>query len=137
MNQTALDLRNYAKNLIAYEVSQTVSFESTHTAAFVVIEKLIPHFSTLMGAAGFRALISRSLLLANAEVAWLRDLRVKEDSSFEGLKELAAKMSPEEIAAGGIVILAQLLGLLMTLIGEDLTLRLLNNIDNLKFGIED
>ena len=137
MNRASPNLRIYAKNLIAYEMSQTVSSKPTSIAAFAVIEKLSPHFGALMGGAGFRALISRSLMLANAEVAWLRDLGVEKDGSFEGLKELEAKISPEEISAGGIVVLAQLLGLLMALIGEDLTLRLLSNIDNLKFGTED
>lgn len=137
MNRAMPNFHTYAKKLIAYEMSQTVTSELTPTAAFIVIEKLIPHFSALMGETGFRALISRSLMLASAEVVWLRDLRVEKDSSFEGLKELAAKIRPEELAAGGIVVLAQLLGLLMALIGEDLTLRLLSNIDNLKFGTED
>ena len=137
MKRSTPNLDTYAKNLIAYEMSQAVSSEITPTAAFIVIKKLIPHFGALMGETGFRALILRSLMLASAEVVWLRDLRVEKDSSFEGLKELAAKIRPEELAAGGIVVLAQLLGLLMALIGEDLTLRLLSNIDNLKFGTED
>lgn len=136
MSQATASLRNYAEKLVAYEMSQTVSSKPTVTAAFAVIEKLGPHFGPLMGAAGFRALILRSLALANAEAAWLADLRVKECGSFEGLSELEAKVGPEEIAAGGIVTLSKLLGLLATLIGEDLTLRLLNNIDNLKLDTQ-
>ena len=101
------------------------------------METLGPHFGALMGTAGFRALLSRSLMLANAEVTWLRDLRVREDGSFEGLDELEAQAKPEEIAAGGIVLLARLLGLLVTFIGEDLTLRLLSNVNDLELGQED
>jgi hypothetical protein len=130
-------LRVYAERLIAYELSRNASSKPNPTAAFVVIEKLSPQFGALMGAAGFRALLSRSLVLANAEVAWLRELHIREDGSFEGLDELEAQANPEEIAAGGIVLLARLLGLLTTFIGEDLTLRLLSNVDDLELGPED
>jgi len=137
MNRATQKLRTYAERLIANEMSLNASSKSKPTAAFVVIEKLTPHFGALMGAAGFRALISRALVLASAEVAWLRELHVKADGSFEGLNELEAQENPEEISSGGVVLLAQLLGLLVTFIGEDLTLRLLSNINDLEFGPED
>jgi len=101
------------------------------------MEKLSPHLGALMGAAGFRALLSRALVLANAEVAWLRELHVREDGSFEGLNELQAQANPKEIADGGIILLARLLGLLVILIGDDLTMRLLSNIDDLQLSQED
>lgn len=137
MNRATPKLRIYAERLIANEMSRKASSKSKPTAAFVVIETLSPHFGALMGAVGFRALISRSLVLANGEVAWLRDLRVREDGAFEGLNELEAQANPDEIAAGGIVLLDRLLGLLVTLIGEDLTLRLLSTINDLELGQED
>jgi len=135
MNRATPKLRIYAERLIAYEMSRNTS--SNSTAAFVVIEKLSPHFGALMGAAGFRALISRALVLAYPEVAWLRDLRVREDGTFEGLDELEAQANPEEISNGGVVLLDRLLGLLVTFIGEDLTLQLLSNINDLELGPED
>jgi hypothetical protein len=137
MNRATPKLRIYAERLIAFEMSRNASSESKPTAAFVVIEKLSPHFGALMGAAGFRALISRALVLASAEVAWLRELHVREDGSFEGLNELESQANPEEIAAGGIVLLARLLGLLVTFIGEDLTLQLLSNINGFESVPED
>ncbi|MBR7621462.1 hypothetical protein JKL49_18870 [Phenylobacterium sp. 20VBR1] len=117
-------------------MSQNASSKSNPTAAFVVIEKLGPQFGALMGAAGFRALLSRALVLATAEVAWLSDLKVKVDGLIEGLNELKAQANPEEIADGGIVLLARLLGLLVTLIGEDLTLHLLDNGNDLQLAPE-
>jgi len=136
MNRAAPKLRIYAERLIAYEMRQNASSKSNPTAAFVVIETLGPHFSALMGAAGFRALLSRALVLAAAEVAWLSDLKVKADGLIEGLNELEAQANLEEIAEGGIVLLARLLGLLVTLIGEDLTLQLLDNVNDLQFAPE-
>jgi len=136
MNRATPKLRIYAESLIDYEMSRNASSKSSPTAAFVVIEKLSPHFGALMGAAGFRALISRALALADAEVAWLRELHVKADGSFEELNELEAQANPEEIAAGGVILLARLLGLLVTFIGEDLTLLLLSNINDLQLAPE-
>ena len=137
MSQATQKLRIYAERLVAYEMSRTASSELYPTAAFVVLETLSPHFGALMGAAGFRALLSRALLLAKAEVAWLRELHVREDGFFDGLDKLEAQANPEEIAAGGIVLLARLLGLLATLIGEELTLRLLSNVNGFELGQEN
>ena len=90
-----------------------------------------------MGAAGFRALISRALVLASSEVAWLSVLQVKADGSFEGLNKLEAQANPEEISNAGIVLLARLLGLLITFIGDELTLHLLHNVNDLQLAPED
>ena len=136
MNRVTPKLRIYAAHLIAHEMSRDASSKSKPTAAFVVIEKLGPHFSALMGVAGFRALISRALVLANQEIAWLGDLRVREDGSFEGLNELEAQANPEEITAGGIVLLARVVGLLVIFIGEDLTLHLLSDVNDLQLAPE-
>lgn len=136
MNRATPKLRIYAERLIANEMSLNASSKSKPTAAFIVIEKLSPHFGPLMGAAGFRALISRALVLASAEVASLRELHVKADGSFEGLNELESQANPEEISNAGIVLLARLLGLLVTFIGDELTLQLLNNINDLQLTPE-
>ena len=132
MNRVMPKLRIYAERLVAYETTRSGSSQSTPAAAFAVIERLSPHFGLLMGAAGFRALIVRALMLANAEVASLRDLRVAEDGSFEGLNKLEARSNPEEIATAGIALLARVLGVLVTLIGENLTLQLLSNITDVE-----
>src|SRR5665213_3298934 len=137
MNRVTPKLRIYAERLIDDEMSRNASSKSKPTAAFVVIEKLGPHFGALMGAAGFRALLSRALVLANPEIAWLSELHVKADGSFEGLNELEAQANPEEISNGGIVLLARLLGLLVTFIGDDLTLQLLNNVNGLQLSPEN
>ena len=96
-----------------------------------------------MGKVGFRELLSRALALANAEVPWLRAVHVKADGSFEGLDELGAQVDPDEFSEGRVVLLAQLLGLLVTFIGEELTLRLVREVwpklspNNLDFGKGD
>jgi hypothetical protein len=121
-------MRDLAERLVAYETKANKSSKTKTLAAFLVGEKLRPDLAALMGSVGFRALLSRALALANAEVPWLRAVHVKADGSFEGLAELEAQVDPEEIFEGGIVLLAQLLGLLVAFIGEDLTLRLVREV---------
>jgi hypothetical protein len=133
-------MRDFAKRLIAYETRENKSFETKTPAACLVGEKLRPHLATLMGNVGFRALLSRALALANAEVPWLRAVHVNADGSFEGLDELGAQVEPDKIFEGCVVLLAQLLGLLVAFIGEDLTLRLVREVwpplslNNFDFG---
>ena len=115
-------MRDFAERLIAFETRGNSSSKTKTPAAFLVDEKLRPHLATLLGNIGFRALLSRALALANAEVPWLRAVHVNADGSLEGLDALEAQVKPEEMAEGKIVLLAQLLGLLVAFIGETLTL---------------
>ena len=121
-------MRDFAERLIAYETRGNKSSETKTSGPFLVGEKLRPQLATLMGNVGFRALLSRALALANAEVPWLRAVHVNTDGSFQGLDELGAQVGPDEIFAGRVVLLAQLLGLLVTFIGELLTLRLVRDV---------
>ena len=122
MSRATPKMRVFAERLIAFETTVNNSSKTKTPAAFIVDEKLRPHLTTVMGNVGFRALLSRALALANAEVPWLRAVHVKADGSLEGLGDLEAQVKPEEIAEGKIVLLAQLLGLLVAFIGENLTL---------------
>jgi len=115
---------DFAKRLIDYERSEDKVSGTKIPAVFPVAEKLRPHLVTLMGSGGFRALLSRSLALANAEVPSLRAVEVNPDGSLGGLEELQAHLDPNKLSEGRVVLLAQLLGLLVAFIGEDLTLRL-------------
>ena len=86
-------MREFAERLIAYETRGNNSSETKPLAAFLVDEKLRRHLATLMGSLGFRALLSRALVLANAEVPWLRAVHVKTDGSLEGC-QIASKCDP-------------------------------------------
>src|ERR1035441_8824646 len=93
-----------------------------------------------MGSTGFRELLSCALPRAQAEIPWLGAVKVKADGAFEGLEELNAKRNPDELFEGGVVLVAQLLGLLVAFIGEKLMLRFVHEVwpavpfDNLDFG---
>jgi hypothetical protein len=121
-------MRDFAERLIAYETRGNKPSERKAPAACVVIDKLRPQLATLMGNIGFRALLSRALALANADFPWLRALHVKAEGSLAGFDEPGAQVAPDEIFDGCAVMLAQMLGLLVAFIGEDLTLRLVREV---------
>jgi hypothetical protein len=97
-------------------------------ATFHVIEKLRPHLANLMGKGGFRSLLARAIALASAEISWLNAIKVNPDGTFEGLEALRPQPNPAEFLEGRVVVLAQLLGLLVAMIGPDLTATLVADI---------
>ena len=121
-------MRDFAERLIAHETKENGLSETKALAACLVSERLRPQLATLLGNLGFRALLSRALALANADVPWLRAVHVNANGSFEGLDTLGAEVDPDEVLDGCVVLLAQLLGLLVAFIGEDLTLRLVREV---------
>ena len=121
-------MRSFAERIIACEMRGNKSSRIKISPAFPVNEKLRSHLATFMGNAGFRALLSRALALACAEVPWLCTLKTKADGSLEGLDELTAQVVPERIFEGRVILLAQLLGLLVAFIGENLTLQLVREV---------
>lgn len=111
--------------------------DAQESAAFCVCEMLRGPLGKLMGVGGFRSLLSRALALACVEIPSLRAVQIKADGSLEGLEEPGVKLDPGTIAEGELVVVAQLLGLLVTFIGPALTVRLLHDIwpelDDLNF----
>ena len=81
-----------------------------------------------MGNGGHRALLMRALALAGAEVPWLRDIRIASDGTLERPGPADESVDPDEAREGGVVLVAQLLGLLVAFIGERLTQQLVREI---------
>ena len=121
-------MRNFARRLIGFEARENKPAGTQSPAAFRSCEKLRVHLATFLGEAGFRTLLSRALALATAEVPWLRAVRIRADGPLEGLEDLQAKLDRDEFLEGGVVLLAQLLGLLVTFIGGNLTVRLVREV---------
>ena len=140
MNRATPKLRDFAERLISVGLIETESSASKPPAVFIVIENLRPLLAQVVGALGFSAVLSRALAIASADVAWLRAVHVKPDGSMDGLDDLEAKVDPNEIAEGRIVLLAEFVGLLVVLIGERLVLQLVHQAmpkvskDDLYFG---
>jgi hypothetical protein len=117
-------VKNLASRLLALEAAAAKRAGGHSSSAFRVCERLQEPLSRLAGTAGFRSLLSRALALASSEVRWVKAVHVAANGSLEGLDEAQAQHSQDQIAVGEIVLLTQLLGLLVTFIGEGLTLRL-------------
>jgi len=66
----------------------------------------------------------RALVLASADIAWLRAVHVMSDGSLEGFAGLEAPVHPEKIVEGRVVLLTELLELLKGFIGENLTMQI-------------
>ena len=134
-------MRQIAQRLIAYETGDDQPSGTETPSSFPVVDKLRPTLVTLMGNGGFLALLSRALALAKAEIPWLRTVQIKPNGALEHSGELETRVEPQTIAESRVVLLAQLLGLLVAFVGEDLTLRMLREVwpkaplDNLDFGM--
>jgi hypothetical protein len=119
---------NLARRLLTYEAVAGSSSEPTESAAFRVCEKLRGPLCSLAGVAGFRSLLSRALTLARAEAPSLNAVQVGADGSLTGLDELGPQEDKDLSGEGGAILIAQLLGLLLTFIGEGITLRLVHDV---------
>ena len=121
-------LRHFAKRLIVAEARGSKSATTQAPSFFPVPEKLRLQLVTLMGKGGFRAIMVRAHALASDEIPWLRGIQVTAEGALDGVVTLPSSPAPAEVLEGRIVLLAQLLGLLVALIGESLTLRLVREI---------
>ena len=114
-------MSDLARRLLAS--SQTPS--DPHVPEVVIaIEKLRISLTRFAGADGFGSLLRRALTLARAEVPSLQCVKVGPDGHFVGVEQIAID-SPKAGLEAAVAITAHLLGLMVTFIGEPLTLRLL------------
>lgn len=128
MNRASPHMRSLATHLMVSEALRNQSAESESPTVFHITDQMRPHLGMLMGNGGFRALLSRALVLARAEVSWLSAVRVNSDGALEGLETIHSQLDPGAFLEGRVVLLAQLLGLLATFIGPSLTARLVAEI---------
>ena len=117
-----------ARRILAYEADAGRNSEPTESAASRVCEKLRQPLCSLAGVAGFRSLLTRALALARAEAPSLSAVQVGADGSLKGLDDLAPQDDKDLSKAEGAILIAQLLGLLLTFVGEGITLRLVQNV---------
>ena len=112
--------RELAKQLLALEEVEETRAMSDVVAVVRVCEKVRRPLAKLAGAPGFHSLLSRAMKLAKQESLTLRAWEVKPDGSLQGVESGGGQ--------GGELLVANLLRLMVTLIGESLTLRLLRDV---------
>lgn len=108
-----------AHRLLALEGRLQSATDGPVDEAVRVLERLRIALARFAGPDGFTSLLRRALTLARIDHPALQQVSVKADGSLAGLEQL-----PGDAA---IAIIAQLLGLLVTFIGESLTLRLVRD----------
>jgi hypothetical protein len=126
MIRVTQNLRTAAERILGLEAAASRRHPAQVPAAVVVTERFRRVLSTFLGAAGFRALLARAVTLARAEVPELKDVVIQLDGSLAGLRRVDG-LRKHEPAEGEVVLVAHLLGLLVTFIGEALMLRLVDD----------
>lgn len=121
-------MHDLAARLIAHEAKGNPSSAPNPPAVFHVCERLRPHLAALMGKGGFHAVLSRALAVAGAEAQWFRTVKVNADGVLEGWNKAEGQEDGEKPTVAGALLVAQLLGLLVAFIGDNLTLRLLREV---------
>lgn len=124
MSHATPKMQYFAKRLISHESRTNDWSLSELQTAFVVTRKLRPLLEELMGNTGFRALVTRSMLLAKKEVPALSNAKIDAHGDLEEFQEAQAEAGLEVANTGGIIMLAEMLGLLGSFIGELLTMQL-------------
>jgi hypothetical protein len=112
--------RHLSGRLLAVEDEAGTIAAEDALATCRVCEKLRRPLSNLVGRAAFTSLLQRALTLAKRESPALGGVEVMDDGSLSGFERAATASRP--------VLIAHLIQLLITFIGEGLTLTLLRDI---------
>ncbi len=120
--RTTPALRTAAKRLLELETATRSASNLSATAR--LNERFRQILSTLLGVAGFHALLGRVVTLAKAEASELSAVQIHADGSLEGI----IVHDKRRFSDGEVVLVAHLLGLLVTFVGEGLMLRLVHDV---------
>jgi hypothetical protein len=120
--------RELARSLVASEAEAATTSLHAEPATVRVYEKLRRQLGAPVGIDGFQALASRALALAKSESSRLSAVQVTANGGLRGLAEVESSMNADEGGEAGIILIAQLLGLFLTFLGEATTLRLIEDL---------
>lgn len=115
-----------ARQLLLHEAAGSREPAALADATDRVCVRLRARLAGLIGQAGFAALLARALRLATAERPALAGITIDEgaDAGLTGTRAFALAGTPAEAEAGLVAVLAHVIGLLVTFIGDDLGLHL-------------
>jgi len=114
-------IQKLAQHLLVLEKMRVVASDAEINLAVRVIEQFRVRLIKLAGVHGFRSLLSRALTLAKQENPALAAVRIGENGALEGVAEIGKSEADE------LVLVAQMLELLTTFIGESLTFQLVRD----------
>jgi hypothetical protein len=125
--------RDLARSLVASEADANKTSLQTEAETLRVYERLRRQFSGPVGVDGFQTLASRALALAKSESPRLGAVQVTANGGLRGLGKVASQTATDEDGEAGVILIAQLLGLFLSFLGEATTLRL---IEDLRLQVE-
>lgn len=120
--------RDLARSLVAREADSSATLLQTEPATVRVYERLRRQLGAPVGTDGFQSLASRALALARSESPRLNAVEVMANGGLRGLGEVESQTNPDEDGEVGIILISQLLGLFLALLGEATTLRLIEDL---------
>jgi hypothetical protein len=126
-------MRDLARSLVASEADASTSILQTEPASVRVYERLRRQLRAPVGVDGFQALATRALALARSQSPRLNAVQVTANGGLRGLGEVESQADGDDDGEVGIILIAQLLGLFLNLLGETTTLRL---IEDLRLQVE-
>ena len=120
--------RDLARSLVASEADASTTSLRTEPATVRVYERLRRQLGAPVGTDGFHALASRALALAKSESPRLSAVQIKANGDLRGFGEAESQTDADEDGEFGIILIAKLLGLFLTLLGEATTLHLIEDL---------
>jgi hypothetical protein len=120
--------RNFARSLVACEADTSATVLEIEPAAVRVYERLRRQLGAAVGAEGFQVLALRALALAKSESPRLNAVQITATGGLRGLGEVESQTDADEDGEVGSILIAQLLGLFLTFLGEATTLRLMEDL---------
>jgi hypothetical protein len=121
-------MRDMARSLVASEADAAMTSLHSEPATVRAYERLRRQLGAPVGADGFQALASRALALAKSESPGLSDVQLTANGALRGLGEVESQTDTDEDGEAGINLIAHLLGLFLTFLGEATTLRLIEDL---------
>ena len=120
--------RDLAISLVASEADAGTATLQTQPATMRVYERLRRQLGAPVGVDGFQALASRALALAKSQSPHLSAVQVTADGALRGLDQVESQANADDDGDAGITLIAQLLGLFLTFLGEATTLHLIEDL---------
>jgi hypothetical protein len=120
-------ISDWARKLIAAEADADSTTAQTELATLRVYERLRLQFRAPVGVDAFQALASRALSVARSQFPILSAVSVTANGDLRGLGEVEVPLNSDEDREVGIILIAQMLRLFLTLLGETATVHLIED----------
>ena len=133
------EMRDLAQRLLTYEADADKTSTLVESPTLRTYEKLRQSLVSFAGVASFQSIAVRALVLARVESHSLCAVHVTAEGALRGLDDVELQASTDKDITGsqqtgedppgeaGVVLVACILGLLLTFLGEAITLSLIRN----------